>query len=57
MLLGGVPGVHPAEVVILGGIVGVNAARVAMGMGARSLVIDLMCRGCVTWMKPTAAGC
>ncbi|NLA11449.1 MAG: alanine dehydrogenase [Firmicutes bacterium] len=42
MLLGGVPGVTPAEVVILGGgIVGVNAARVAMGMGAKVTVIDI----------------
>ncbi len=42
MLLGGVPGVTPAEVVILGGgIVGVNAARIAMGMGAKVTVVDL----------------
>ena len=42
LLLGGVPGVTPAEVVILGGgIVGVNAARVAMGMGAKVTVIDI----------------
>lgn len=41
LLLGGVPGVTPAEVVILGGgAVGVNAARVAMGMGAKVTVID-----------------
>ena len=34
ILLGGVPGVTPANVVVLGGgIVGMNAARVAMGMG------------------------
>lgn len=42
MLLGGVPGVTPAEVVILGGgIVGLNAARIAKGMGAKVTVIDL----------------
>ena len=42
LLLGGVPGVTPAEVVVLGGgIVGVNAARVAIGMGAKVTVIDL----------------
>jgi len=42
VLLGGVPGVTPAEVVILGGgIVGVNAARIAMGMGAKVTVIDI----------------
>lgn len=41
MLLGGVPGVTPAEVVILGGgIVGINAARIAMGMGAKVTVVD-----------------
>lgn len=41
ILLGGVPGVTPANVVILGGgIVGMNAARVAMGMGATVTVID-----------------
>lgn len=41
ILLGGVPGVIPADVVVLGGgIVGTNAARVAMGMGAKVTVID-----------------
>jgi alanine dehydrogenase len=41
ILLGGVPGVTPANVVVLGGgIVGMNAARVAMGMGATVTVID-----------------
>ncbi len=42
MLLGGVPGVTPAKVVILGGgIVGLNAARIAMGMGAKVTVVDM----------------
>lgn len=42
MLLGGVPGVSPATVVVLGGgIVGTNAAKIAMGMGARVIVMDL----------------
>lgn len=42
MLLGGVPGVAPAQVVVLGGgIVGTNAARIAMGMGAQVKVLDL----------------
>jgi alanine dehydrogenase len=42
MLLGGVPGVLPAKVVILGGgVVGINAAKMAAGMGARVVVIDL----------------
>jgi len=41
MLLGGVPGVPPAYVVVLGGgVAGTNAARVAMGMGANVVVID-----------------
>jgi alanine dehydrogenase len=41
-LLGGVPGVRPADVVIIGGgIVGSNAAQVALGMGAQVFIIDL----------------
>ncbi len=41
ILLGGVPGVAPANVVILGGgIVGTNAAKMAMGLGAHVVVID-----------------
>src|ERR1035441_7678607 len=41
ILLGGVPGVAPANVVILGGgIVGTNAAKVAIGMGAHVTIID-----------------
>src|SRR5215475_7459847 len=42
VLLGGVPGVSPAKVVILGGgIVGINAAKMAAGMGASVVVLDL----------------
>jgi alanine dehydrogenase len=42
VLLGGVPGVQPAKVVILGGgIVGINAAKMAAGMGAQVVVLDL----------------
>ena len=42
VLLGGVPGVPPAEVVILGaGIVGSNAAKVAVGTGAQVTILDL----------------
>jgi alanine dehydrogenase len=42
MLLGGVPGVAPANVVILGaGIVGTNAAQIAVGMGAHVTILDL----------------
>ena len=41
MLLGGVPGVDPAKVVILGaGVVGTHAAHIAVGMGADVWVID-----------------
>jgi alanine dehydrogenase len=41
ILLGGVPGVVPATVVVLGGgVVGTNAVRVAIGMGAHVVVID-----------------
>lgn len=41
MLLGGVPGVTPAKVVVIGGgVVGTNSVRVAMGMGAHVVVID-----------------
>ena len=42
VLMGGVPGVAPANVVILGaGIVGTNAARVAVGLGAHVTVLDI----------------
>ncbi|MEQ1439380.1 alanine dehydrogenase [Fontimonas sp. SYSU GA230001] len=41
VLLGGVPGVPAAEVVIIGGgVVGYNAARIAIGMGARVTILD-----------------
>ncbi len=40
-LLGGVPGVLPAEVVVLGGgVVGTNAAQMALGLGASVTVVD-----------------
>jgi alanine dehydrogenase len=42
MLLGGVPGVAPANVAILGGgIVGTNAIKIAVGLGARVTVLDI----------------
>ena len=42
VLLGGVPGVAPAKVVILGGgIVGINAAKMAAGMGAKVTIMDV----------------
>src|SRR4051812_26003847 len=42
ILLGGVPGVAPAHVVVLGGgIVGTNAAKVAAGLGANVVIMDI----------------
>src|SRR5215468_4814760 len=42
ILLGGVPGVKPANVVIVGGgVVGANAAKVAAGLGANVLLLDI----------------
>ncbi|KAF1685424.1 alanine dehydrogenase [Pseudoxanthomonas broegbernensis] len=41
ILLGGVPGVAPGEVMIIGaGTVGLNAARMAIGLGARVVLLD-----------------
>ncbi|MET7141852.1 alanine dehydrogenase [Xanthomonas sp. PPL139] len=41
VLLGGVPGVTPAQVLVIGGgVVGINAARMAMGLHARVTVLD-----------------
>jgi alanine dehydrogenase len=43
ILLGGVPGVAPANVLILGGgVVGTNAARVAAGLGANVTIMDIV---------------
>ena len=42
ILLGGVTGVLPAEVVIIGGgVVGLNAAKMAVGLGARVTILDI----------------
>lgn len=42
ILLGGVAGVEPANVLVLGaGIVGINAARVAAGLGSNVVVMDI----------------
>jgi alanine dehydrogenase len=41
ILLGGVPGVKPAKVVVLGGgMVGYNSARIALGLGANVTIVD-----------------
>jgi alanine dehydrogenase len=42
VLLGGVPGVRPGQVVILGGgVVGTEAAKMAVGLGAKVQILDL----------------
>ncbi|MGQ0643858.1 MAG: alanine dehydrogenase [Gemmatimonadaceae bacterium] len=42
VLLGGVPGVPPAKVVVLGGgVVGINAAKMAAGLGAAVVILDI----------------
>lgn len=42
LLLGGVPGVAPANVIVIGGgVVGMNAARIAIGMEADVFVLDV----------------
>ncbi len=42
ILLGGVPGVAPANVVIIGGgVVGINSAKMAAGLGARVTILDV----------------
>jgi alanine dehydrogenase len=41
LLMGGVPGVQPARVVVLGGgVVGTHAARMAVGLGAEVTILD-----------------
>ncbi len=41
-LVGGIPGVRPADVIIIGGgVVGTNAAQMALGMGAHVALIDI----------------
>ncbi|MBC6994327.1 alanine dehydrogenase [Neolewinella lacunae] len=42
ILLGGVPGVKPAKVVVLGGgVVGLQAAKMAAGLGAQVILMDI----------------
>lgn len=44
ILLSGVPGVPPSEVVVIGcGTAGLNAARVACGLGAQVTILDISC--------------
>ena len=56
VLMGGVPGVGPAEVAVIGGgVVGINAARVAAGMGASVTVLDLSLAR-MRWIDDTFGG-
>ena len=42
VLMGGIPGVPPANTLVLGGgIVGVNAAKIAAGMGSNTTIMDI----------------
>lgn len=42
VLMGGIPGVPPSNVIILGGgVVGVNAAKIASGLGAKTTILDI----------------
>jgi alanine dehydrogenase len=42
VLLGGVPGVEPGDVIIIGGgVVGTNSAKIALGLGARVTIFDM----------------
>lgn len=42
VLLGGVPGVDPGNVVVIGGgVVGINAAKMACGLGAKVYILDM----------------
>ncbi len=61
VLLGGVPGVERGEVLILGGgLVGENAARVASGLGASVMIMDInpdRMRELETFMPPNVKTC
>ncbi|MFO7819510.1 MAG: alanine dehydrogenase [Halanaerobacter sp.] len=42
LLIGGVPGVNPAKVVVIGGgVVGINSAKMAVGLGADVTILDV----------------
>ncbi|HUF19455.1 MAG TPA: alanine dehydrogenase, partial [Burkholderiales bacterium] len=56
ILLGGVPGVDPANVLVIGGgVVGYNAARVAVGMGADVTILDRTL-GRLNWLDQMFGG-
>jgi len=55
VLMGGVPGVAPARVVVIGGgVVGTHAARIAAGMGADVTVLDRSLPRCDSWTRCSA---
>ena len=57
VLLGGVPGVVPARVVVIGGgVVGTHAARMAVGLGAEVTCSIARSRGCANSMNCSRAG-
>ncbi|MEY4503949.1 MAG: alanine dehydrogenase [Pseudomonadota bacterium] len=56
VLLGGVPGVAPADVLIIGGgVVGANAAKMAIGLGARVTIFDIS-KSRLSWLDDTFGG-
>lgn len=58
LLIGGVPGVPPARVLVLGGgVVGMNSARMAAGLGAEVVVVERSIRGCASWTTCSRGGC
>jgi len=58
VLLGGVPGVPPAQVCIIGGgTVGTNAAKIALGMGAILAALTLISTASASWTTSSTAAC
>ena len=58
VLMGGVPGVRPAKVVVLGGgVVGTHAARMAVGLAPKSRSLIARCRACANSMSCSKAAC
>jgi alanine dehydrogenase len=56
ILLGGVPGVAPAEVLVIGGgVVGINAVKMAVGLGARVTVMDVS-KGRLSYLDDVFSG-
>ena len=56
VLLSGVPGVPPADVVIIGGgVVGTNAAKIAAGMGADVTILEMLRTACASSTTSSSA--